>query len=343
MTKIVPKQKAPGVDFCGTDSYQYIIRSDLNCYMRSTDFHGALNIEIFNLHESCRGGDHYFAREGDHYFIIKGDNYRTVSNMNKDWDASVFTLHPNCRWGDHYFADGNYFYIVYQSRGVYRQVTNLNTDEGASEHYLNPECKDGIYYYATSSYKYFVRPDNEWGIRYTRCTSLENYSDPYIRSIHADVVSFLPGGLAVTKGPTFGRWEAIKTISNDSNSPIKWEKKITKTVGYTKKKMSSVEHNWKISISASYESGALTAALAKYQISMSAEYGGKQVNSEEENWNEATVTEEAISVDLQPHEQVYVWQYQLGFGQEAALFCRSMKFTNDSKPPNEVPLPPSKP
>ena len=38
--EIVPKNadEARGIDFCGTDDYYYIIRSDLGVYMRCTNF-----------------------------------------------------------------------------------------------------------------------------------------------------------------------------------------------------------------------------------------------------------------------------------------------------------------
>lgn len=100
-TEIVPKSEARGIDFCGTDDYYYIIRSDLGVYMRSTNFHEGKDIKIFSLSEACRWGDHYFAcKDGDsYYYIIKGNQYRRVKNMKKDKDAVVYSLHPNCRGG----------------------------------------------------------------------------------------------------------------------------------------------------------------------------------------------------------------------------------------------------
>ncbi|KAK1153787.1 hypothetical protein AOXY_G29461 [Acipenser oxyrinchus oxyrinchus] len=158
-------------------------------------------------------------------------------------------------------------------------------------------------------------------------------------SFHPDVINFLPGGLSLTHGPAFGRWENIKTISNDSASPLKWNKKITKKVGYTKQKMSSIEHNWKISTSVSMESGALTTLIAKCQFSLSAEYSGQSVNTEQEEWSEATEVEESIEMTIQPHGKVYIWQYNLGLGKEAVLFCRDLKITKTSTRPTDIPLP----
>lgn len=342
MAQIVPKKNAPGVDFCGVDEYYYIVRSDLGCYMRSTNFNEGKDLEVFSLHNSCRGGDHYLAHDDDLFYIIKGDHYRRVSNMNQDKDSVVYSLHPNCRGGDHYLSAFGNFYIIYQGKGIYRRVNNMNTDEEAVEYTLHPECRNGLYYWGIKNYYYFVKPHDKWGIQYFRTTNFHENIDAVTYSFHADVVNFLPGGLGITQGISSGQWEAVKTITNDSSSPVAWNKKITRKVGYTKQKMSSVEHNWKISISASYQSGALTEAIAKYQFSLSTEYGGKAVNTEQEDWSEATEVEESISVTLQPDEKLYVWQFQLSMGKETVLFCRDMKFTNNSTPPTEIPLPPSK-
>ncbi|XP_077773086.1 uncharacterized protein LOC144325065 [Podarcis muralis] len=341
MPEIVPKNKAPGVDFCGVDEYYYIVRSDLGCYMRSTNFHRGKDLEVFSLHSSCMGGDHYLAHQDGLFYIIKGDNYRRVSNMDKDLDAVVYSLHPNCRGGDHYLSASRYFYIIFQKRGVYRMVTNMNEDKDAVEYTLHPACKDGLYYWGVRKYYYFVKPVDEWGIQYYKSTNFHENLNAETFSFHSDVVNMLPGGMAITYGPAYGRWEPIKTISNDSSTPIVWNKKITKKVGYNKQKMTSVEHNWKVSMTATYQSGVLTEAIAKYQFSLTAEYGGKSVNTEQENWNEATEIEEAISVTVQPNEKMYIWQFEMGLGKETVLFCRDMKFTSDSTPPTDIPLPPS--
>ncbi|XP_077170231.1 uncharacterized protein LOC143825797 [Paroedura picta] len=342
MASLVPKSKAPGVDFCGVDKYYYIVRSDLGCYMRSTNFNDGNDLEVFSLHNSCRGGDHYLAHEDDLFYIIKGDNYRRVSNMNKDDDAIVYSLHPNCKGGDHYLSAFNHFYIIFQDRGVYRKVKNMNTDEDAVEYSLHPDCQNGLYYWGIKDYYYFVKPQDEWGVQYYRCTNFHENTDAVTYSFHGSVVPFLPGGLAINRGPAFGRWEAIKTISNDSNSPVVWDKKITKKVGYNKMKMNSVEHNWNVSMSASYQSGTLTESIAKYQFSLDVQYGGSAVQTQQEDWSEATEVEESLHVTLQPQSKMYIWQYHLGLGDDPVLFCRDMHFTNDATPPAVVPLPPSK-
>ncbi len=105
--------------------------------------------------------------------------------------------------------------------------------------------------------------------------------------------------------------------------------------------MSQITHNWKIAMSASAESGDLSALIAKWQFSFSAEYGGSHVSTETEGWNEATEVEEQVTFELKPNESLYLWQYRLSLGQEPVLFCRDLKISNKSSPPTEVPLPPA--
>ncbi len=93
----------------------------------------------------------------------------------------------------------------------------------------------------------------------------------------------------MTKGPAFGIWENIKTITNDSNTPVTWQKKVIKRVGYNKETVSQITHNWKMSTSA--ESKDLFGLIVKYQFSFSTEYGGSHVSTENESWNEATEVE----------------------------------------------------
>ncbi|KAM8934012.1 uncharacterized protein RCH25_004382 [Pelodytes ibericus] len=342
MAGIVPKKDAPGVDFCGVDKYYYIVRSDLSCYMRATNFNKGEDLDVFSLHPSCRNGDHYLAYEDDLFYIIKGNSYRRVSNMNKDEDAVVYTLHDNCRGGDHYLSAFGHFYIIFQSQGVYRKTTNMNTYEEGVEYTLHPDCKDGLYYFGTKNYYYFVKPYGEWGAQYYKCTNFHSNEEGETFSFHPSIINFLPGGLGITHGPSFGVWQCIKTISNDSMTEVTWTNKINKKVGYEKEKMSSMEHNWNVSATVSAETGGLSSLVTKTQFSLTASYGGSSVNTERENWNQTTETEETISLTLKPNEKVYVWQYELGLGKESVLFCRDMKFDDDPAPPTENPLPPAK-
>ncbi|XP_075465660.1 uncharacterized protein LOC142499731 [Ascaphus truei] len=341
MVGIVPKKQAPGVDFCGVDKYYYIIRSDLNCYMRAANFHSGEDLNVYSLHPSCRDGDHYLAYQDDLFYIIKGNSYRRVTNMNTDEGSVVYSLHPNCQGGDHYLSAFGKFYIIFQNRGVYRRTKNMHEDAESEESTLHPSCKDGLYYFGISNYYYFVKPYDQWGVQYYKCTNFNTNAEGNTYSFHPSVINFLPGGLALTQGPSYGVWECIKTISNDSDTPVTWTKKITKKVGYEKEKMSSIENNWKVSATVSAETGALAATIAKTQFSVTTEFGGCSVNTERENWTQATEVEESFTLTLQPNKKMHIWQYQLGMGKEPVLYCRDMKFDDESKPPTENPLPPA--
>ncbi|CAM4618692.1 unnamed protein product [Leuciscus chuanchicus] len=251
MAGIIPKHKIKGVDFCGSRSYCYIIRSDLGCYMRSSDF-------------------------------------------NTGSDLSIHALHPCCQHGDHYFADEKT--LILQSSPFIPTV-------GAET------ITYALYYWGDLEHFYFLKPASDWGVEYYK------------------------GGLSITNGPAFGKWVNIKTVTNDSPTPVTWQKKITKKFGYNKEKMSQITRNWEIAESASISAGNLAGLIAKCQFSFSAEYGGASVNAKKENWNEVTELEEQRSFELKPYERLYVWQFQLGLGSEPVLFCRDLKISDKPDPP----------
>ncbi|XP_077053704.1 uncharacterized protein LOC143706044 [Siphateles boraxobius] len=339
MAGIVPKHRIKGVDFCGSCSYYYIIRSDLGCYMRSSNFNKGSDLSIHDLHPSCQHGEHYFADENEQFYIIKGDDFRSVTDLSKDTDSSVFTLHPDCRGGDHYLSAFDWFYIIFQEKGTYRRTIDLSKDSGSDEYPLPPNCRDGLYYWGLPDHFYFLKPTSDWGVEYYKGTSLNRDVCTAVYSVHSDVLNFLPGGLSITNGPAFGKWVKTKTVSNDSLTPVTWQKKIKK-VGYNKEKMSQITHNWKIEASATISSGKLAALISQYQFSLMGLYGGASVDTELENWNEETEEEEILSFELKPNERLYLWQFQLGLGSEPVLFCKDLKITDQPNPPTDVPLPP---
>ncbi|KAL1250896.1 hypothetical protein QQF64_018692 [Cirrhinus molitorella] len=127
--------------------------------------------------------------------------------------------------------------------------------------------------------------------------------------------------------------ENIETITNDSNIPVTWKKKIIKKVGYSKEKMAQITQNWKIEKSASIESGDLAKLITKLQFSFSAAYGGSHVSTENENWKEETEEEELLTFELKPKTSLYLWQHKLCLGQEPVLFCCDLKITSEPNPP----------
>ena len=95
-------------------------------------------------------------------------------------------------------------------------------------------------------------------------------------------------------------------------------------------------------MTATYASGDLSAAFAKAQFEVTAEYGGSSVNTDTESYNEATEVSEKVSLKVKPGKTMYVWQYQLGIGKDSLLFCRDLVFDDDPNPPKKVPLPAAK-
>jgi hypothetical protein len=339
MFPIVPRSKAPGVDFCGDDYYghHYIIRSDAGVYMRSGNLNQGSNIEVFDLHYSCKGGDHYLANNG-YFYIINGTNYRRVTNMNTDADSVVYSLHPNCQGGDHYLSMCGKFYIIYKDRGIYRRTTNMNKDENAVEYHLHPSCRDGLYYWGNGQYAYVVKNSVVWGPQYYTTSNMNNNLDRVDKSFAMGVVKFLPGGLATTNGPAFGEWELLKSFENTSHVTVDWSKQVSHQRGAKREKLSSIEHDWNFKVTASYSSGDLAANFAKYQISLEASYGGKSINTTKESWDDVTTVTEKVSVSVPPDQQVCFWQYKVGLGDEDILFCPKMKMTHSKDPPTEIPL-----
>ncbi|KAI2645892.1 Glycine cleavage system H protein, mitochondrial [Labeo rohita] len=280
MKGIIPKNKSKGTDFCGMNDYYYIIRSDLGCYMQST-----LDITILSSHPACQNGDHYFGSGDSYFYIIKGKSYLRVSNLTTYSNGVVYSLHPNCQGGDHYLRAFGKFYIIFQGKGTYRRTTNMNRDSDAVEYPLHPNCRDGLYYWGLPNHYYFLKP---WGVEYYKGTNFNKDECTAVYSVYPDILNFLPGGLSLTKGPAFGIWENIKTITNDSNTPVTCQKKIIKSVGYNKDKMTQITHNWKIAMTTSAESKDLLEIIVKCQLSLSTENGGSHVSSENKSWNEAT-------------------------------------------------------
>ncbi|KAI2661111.1 Protein pp71 [Labeo rohita] len=340
MNGIIPRSKAKGTDICAFNNKYYIIRSDLGCYMQTSDLSKGSDIFIFSLHPACQNGDHYIG--GDSYFhIIKGNSCRRVTSLTTENNTVVYSLHPSCQGGDHYFAAHGYFYIIFQKKGTYRRTTNMTKD--SEELDLHPNYSDGLYFWGPANYKktgcYFLKPTSEWGVEFCTGVDLSNDEHTAVCAVHPNVLNFLPGGLSVTKGPAIGMWENIETITNGSNVPVTWQKKITKKVGYNKEKMTQITQNWKKETSASIEYGELAKLIAKSQFSFSAEHGGSRVGTENESWKEATEEEELLNFQLKPKESLYLWQHKLCLGQEPVLFCCNLKITSEPNPPTSPARP----
>ncbi|KAL1277351.1 hypothetical protein QQF64_024024 [Cirrhinus molitorella] len=278
-----------------------------------------------------------------YFYIIKDKSYRRVTDLSTDANACVQDLHPDFQRGDHYLGIDKFFVILFKGRGICKITSGLGGISTDVHQKLNPKSSNGLYYWGLSECVCFLKPVSEWGVEYCKGADLEKDDDLKVYSVHPDVVNFLPGGLSITRGPAYGRWEKIKTITNESDTPLTYQQKIIKKVGYNKENVTQVTHNWKLTPSVSIESGRLTEIIAKLQFSFSAEYGGSHVHTKKETWNHAIEVEEQLSFELKQHKSLYVWQYRLGFGDEPVLFCRDIIIGNEPIPPTKVPLPPAEP
>lgn len=349
MTNIVPRGKIKGVDICGKEFNTYIIRSDLGCYMKVHSLSINTHTTINSLHFSCQNGDHYLCNHVTGYFyIIKGKSYRKVKDLSTDASAVVGELHPKFQGGDHYYSFNGSFSVIFKEKGICWTTNDLGQDSKTVETKLHPNCNTGLYYWSTADTSvlnfahgqlcYFLKPLSEWGVEYCENADLTKDKPMTVCSLNPNVVNFLPGGLGVTQGTATGKWEIVKTMENKSDTSMKWRQKILKKVGYNKEAMKEVTHNWKIDASASFESGALAGLIAKVQFSLSAEYGGSQVSSVKENWENATETEEEVELELQPNKSSYLWQYRLSFGKEPVLYSRHFFMDDDPNPPIKIPI-----
>lgn len=314
MKSIVPKGELRGFDICGMNLHFYIIRSDLDCYMKTTDLKNGTNITISKLHPSCKDGDHYIGHTNNSIYIIKGDTYRRVKDLTTDSGSYYKKIHSSYQGGDHYFSTFGKFYVLFKKDGVYKTTSHLTSDSDEKQYELQPELSDGLYYWGRTFHFYVMKINSEWGPEYHKGSNFSKNSCDSIASVHPDVLNFFPGGLSITKGKTVGRWESLKTICNDSNTPLEWKNTVTRKVGYNKEKMTEITQNWKIAASVKGTATDLLGLIAKCQISLSAEYGGSEVNTTNESWNEVTEKEEELSLELQPNENVYLWQYRMEIG-----------------------------
>lgn len=128
------------------------------------------------------------------------------------------------------------FFIIFQNQGEIRWVSDSRTDDGEKNIVLHPECRKGLYYFRISKLLTLIKVDEKWGAQFYLYNEMNSAS-----------LNFFPGDLSLTKGIACGGWECIKTLHNDSNSPITWSNKVTHKVGYAKQQMSSIEHSWSIS------------------------------------------------------------------------------------------------
>ncbi|KAA0721249.1 hypothetical protein E1301_Tti018146 [Triplophysa tibetana] len=337
MKGLVPGSKMKGVDICGVRYNCYIIRADLGYYLKTTDLRQPSDLVLYDLHDSCMG-DHYVGHINEYIYIIKDSSYRKVKNLSTDSRSECKEIHPKYHFGDYYFSFRGKFYIIFKDKNIYKTTSKL-TSPDCQEYPLSEDFSDGLYYWGRALHFYIMRMSSSWVVQCIKGFNLSSGNRANSASVHKDVINFLPGGLSITKGEAFGRWEMIKSVKDESDSTKNLDILIKRMVGYNKVKMREITHNWRVDISCPVNPTKLAALIAKVQFSLSAEYGGLYVNTEKESWNEGSNEVEKIKLELQPYSNVYMWQYRLGLGEDQVFFCRDIKINYDSNPPTEIPLP----
>lgn len=321
---MVPRKEVPDVHVFGTRAGDVVVRPDLNCYLLLPSLPTSPWAELWPLHPLLKGGEHYFgSRWHDSVYVVRDNKFLKAPDLSAE-PSQAQLLHPSCCGGQHYFVVSSGSFVIILSPGTVTAVTDLAT--GEPDPSLDPGhppwSKEKME--SKRSYLYWQLWDNFTGS---------------IFPLHAGVLDFLPGGLGLTKGAATGRWELLNVFHNYGDAAVTKTQGISRKVGCAKEQLANVGRGW--TLTDSPELGRLPVALAKAQFALPTHYGGLGLNTEQEAWEELHEEETILEFSLQPEEAAYVWQYQLGLGQEAILFCRALKVTNSSNPPSETPLPSS--
>uniref|UniRef100_A0A8C3RXM0 Uncharacterized protein n=1 Tax=Chelydra serpentina TaxID=8475 RepID=A0A8C3RXM0_CHESE len=334
MAGIAPRGRSPGTDVFATPHGFFVVRSDVGCFLQAPECHSPEAVAIRGLHPACRGGEHYVgAAAGSSVCILRGDAFHRTTDLSAAPSPDALPLHPTCRGGDHYASWGSRFSVLFLARGVVLSVADLTTGAEAEETPLEPASRRGLYYYAPdAAHLAFLGVDEQRGL-YSQVFSSSGHQE--VLPVHADVASFLPGGLSLVHRGTFGAWECIKLIQNATDGPLPGSHEITRKVGRVGEKLA----NWTFSTAGSPGPADLSVALLQAQFSLPPAYGGLGLKTEQEEWEAVAEEEEELRVILQPRQKLYWWQYHLGLGHRPILFCRCLKVTRSPAPPAALPLP----
>ena len=298
----------------------------------------------------CAGGDHYM-NDGERFYIIQGNSFISVNNLSfpSGKPTKAKSMHQNCSNGDHYLCADGLFFVIYEKSNTYKAVSDLYTGE-ISESGKIYEGNCGIYYFGMPSKIYsgskfgIIHQADQWGVSFTLTNFFSKEGINFI--LLPDIINFFPGGLSTTFGPAKTSWKPVESFTNHSKANFTWSKLIKKTVGYNKSHFQSIENSWSLSSTVSmgtkFEAGIdlLAKASLETQFSLTTSAGGKNIRSEQEDWNEQYTTEEKVEIVIPPGGTVYIWQFTLGLeGSGDVLFCRDLQLTDSAVPPKDIPLP----
>ena len=240
-------------------------------------------------------------------------------------------------------------------------VTDLETGERdprsdwEGEYNLNKKMLDGLYFWNTKTKTtgklafYVVKPYGRWGLQYYCTNNITTDKEKFSQtaSFHPSVTNFLPGGLGITRGPAIGSWKLIESFTNLSSSTVEgMQYEVSKTVGYSKQSLSSIEHNWTMTSTVSNEVSAgftiqnVVEAVVKGQFSLSRSFGGQSIQTTSEDWREEVMIKESYDIGkFPPGRTIYIWQYKVSLRDTPdILHSRHWAFTDSATPPDTDPL-----
>ncbi len=208
----------------------------MNAILRSNDLAGKNGISILPLDFRCRGYDHYISMsnsgENGRYIVIRnGDStYQRFNSLTDGTGASKrYNLHPNFRNGDHYFATIEGWVYCIKGDTIYG-TSNLGT-EPEHPRKIHSTCRGGLFYWSRGTYRYFLKQhqDKVWYHRVNDITE-KGYksSSRHEMMLSESVINFIPGGISLTRGDTYGKWKHIRSHEHSADGTLKQEISIEK-------------------------------------------------------------------------------------------------------------------
>ena len=172
---------------------------------------------------------------------------------------------------------------------------------------LHHSYRNGLYYFGAHD-TICVITQNDYEVLHHTTRHLNRKS--MHRFVYPDVINFLPGGLSISFGTAYARWELLKCFDNSSATAVQCSQPIPKKVGYNRALFHSLEQNWSISTSVSmatsYNPNFLIQALLQKQFQLPKSYGGTELETSQEDWREEHTANEEIALCLAPRQLAYI-------------------------------------
>lgn len=318
---------------------------------------------------------------GTSFWILKGNNIRIVRDLTTDAGARNGILHEKCRGGDFYMAlttsspaiyctflqypPRNMFIViraktfeVYEDleRGIpSRPYQDMYNERKSGPYDLHKNCTGGIYYWTTTT----CTRNEDW---FRKLTSYQNYFCivKHIDEFGAIVVHRTfnlhtdEGGEDITLHlavanflsciPMNQKWDCLKSFKA-GETQFNWHIEKVRKVGYNQEVLRSVEHRWSKELKCQIEPSFIEKMLShslKIQFSASACYIEHVVDTSKNNTSTENTDTFELRGELNPGEEVYIWQYAILTTPDNKTLLHTPHFTttNSKTPPQYNPMPP---